>query len=90
MILDSCRKIIETIPALPFSQTDPETVETKYGVADHWYDAATYGLYYIADQPAPKPLRMSEDDILTESYTGHARADFRPEYDQPDEDWKQR
>jgi phage terminase large subunit len=90
MILDTCRKLIETIPSLPFSQTDPETVETKRGVQDHWYDALTYGLYYIADQPAPKELRMSEGDILSESYGDYARADFRPAFDDDSEEWRQR
>lgn len=89
-ILDNCRKLIETIPALPYSQTDPETIETKNGVPDHWYDAVTYALYYIADQPEPKLPRLTEDDILLESYAGYGRADFRPAEVDEFEDWRQR
>lgn len=92
MITENCRKLIETIPILPFSQTDPETVETKSGVPDHWYDAATYALYYIADQPAPKQPRMSDDDIRNEVYGGYARVDLRPQYDEDEyeKDWRSR
>jgi hypothetical protein len=92
MITENCRKLIETIPILPFSQTDPETVETKNGVPDHWYDAATYALYYIADQPSPKQPRMSDDDIRNEVYGGYARVDLRPEYDEDEyeKDWRSR
>lgn len=90
-IVDKCRKLIETIPSLPFSETDPETVETKNGTPDHWYDAATYALYYITDQPDMRSPRLSEDDIMQESYGEYARADFRPEYQfENDDDWRQR
>lgn len=89
-IVDKCRELIRTIPALPYSQKDPETVETKPGTPDHWYDALTYGLYYIADQPEPKQLKMSMDDILTENYGDYARVDFRPAEEEEFEDWRQR
>lgn len=90
-IIDKCRKLIETIPSLPFSETDPETVETKSGTPDHWYDAATYALYYITDQPDMRAPRLSEDDILQESYGEYQRADFRPEYQyENNDDWRQR
>ncbi len=91
-ITENCRKLIETIPILPFSQTDPETIETKNGVPDHWYDAATYALYYIADQPAPKPIRLSTDELVYDSFGTYARADFRPaiDKDEYDKDWRAR
>lgn len=50
-ILSTCRQLIRTIPELPYSDTDSETLETKHGVEDHWYDSATYGLYFIKQKP---------------------------------------
>lgn len=50
-IMSSCIHLIRTLPELPYNDTDPETLETKHGVEDHWYDAATYGLYFIKQKP---------------------------------------
>lgn len=91
-IVESCRKLIKTIPALPYSDTDPETVETKPGTPDHWYDAATYGLYHIADRPNPKPELMSEYDMHNQYFGGHGMVDFQPEFEEDDftKDWRNR
>ncbi len=45
-VTQNCRKLIETIPLLPYSDRDPETIEDKAGTPDHWYDSSTYGLFY--------------------------------------------
>jgi len=44
-ILDTCRKLIETLPALPYSSLRPEEIDDKSD--DHYYDSMTYGLYKI-------------------------------------------
>lgn len=45
-VVDTCRNLIRTLPLLPYSERDPETVEDKNGTPDHWYDSLTYALYY--------------------------------------------
>lgn len=44
-ILSSCPKLIETLPALPYSESKPEEIDDK--ADDHYYDSETYGLYKI-------------------------------------------
>lgn len=44
-VLDVCRNLIRTIPALPYSETKPEEIDDKS--EDHAYDSLTYGLYRI-------------------------------------------
>jgi PBSX family phage terminase large subunit len=44
-VFDTCRNLIRTIPALPYSETKPEEIDDKS--EDHAYDAVTYGLYTI-------------------------------------------
>jgi hypothetical protein len=53
-ILETCRKLIETLPALPYSDTKPEEIDDKS--PDHWYDSATYGLFMILGGQSYVPL----------------------------------
>jgi hypothetical protein len=46
-------KLIETLPALPYSETKPEEIDDKS--EDHWYDSVTYGLYKILGGKAYVP-----------------------------------
>lgn len=59
-IVSSCRNLIRTIPLLPYSQRDPETVEDKTGTPDHWYDSMTYGLYYANLRTKLRPDRQTD------------------------------
>lgn len=52
-VLDRCVKLIETLPALPYSDTKPEEIDEDSD--DHWYDSVTYGLYKILGGKAYVP-----------------------------------
>lgn len=53
-VLERCARLIETLPALPYSDTKPEEIDDKSD--DHWYDSVTYGLYKILGGKAYVPL----------------------------------
>ena len=44
-VVETCRNLIKTIPALPYSDTKPEEIDDE--AEDHAYDSLTYGLYVI-------------------------------------------
>lgn len=44
-VAQTCRNLIKTIPALPYSDTKPEEIADE--AEDHAYDSLTYGLYVI-------------------------------------------
>lgn len=44
-IMNTCRKLIETLPSLPYSETKPEEIDED--AEDHYYDSLTYALYKI-------------------------------------------
>lgn len=46
MVYENCRDFIRTFPALPRSKKNPDDVNTE--ADDHIYDAARYGLMYLA------------------------------------------
>ncbi len=54
IILDTCRKLIETLPALQRDRLNPEDVD-RHAADDHWYDALRYLLMAIDRVPTPAP-----------------------------------
>ena len=52
-VMHTCRDLIETLPALPYSDTKKEEIDDHS--EDHWYDSLTYGLYKILGGEAYVP-----------------------------------
>lgn len=52
IILETCPKLIETLPALQRDPKKPEDVDVK-APEDHWYDALRYGLMLIDRTSTP-------------------------------------
>jgi phage terminase large subunit len=52
-IFDTCKTLIETLPALVYEENDPEDVAQC--AIDHWYDALTYGLSAWHTRQSMKP-----------------------------------
>lgn len=63
-VLHTCRNLIKTIPALPYSESKPEEIDDKS--EDHPFDSATYGLYTITGGGSwlvsPKPPEGSRKE----------------------------
>lgn len=52
LILETCTKLIETLPSLQRDRLHPEDVDVK-APEDHWYDALRYGIMAIDRTPTP-------------------------------------
>ena len=57
-IMDSCKNLIRTLPALPRSRRNPEDVDTK--AEDHAADALRYGLVAIMADKTEGPADVEE------------------------------
>lgn len=70
-VVDTCRSLIATLPALPRDDKNPEDVDTH--ADDHDADAFRYGLQHLAGRPPKIPkTRPWEQPVLRT-----ATADFR-------------
>ena len=47
IVMDNCRNLIRTVPALPYDEHKPEEIDPNS--EDHAFDSLTYGLYRITE-----------------------------------------
>jgi hypothetical protein len=94
-VVETCRKLIETLPALPYSDTKPEEIDEKSD--DHYYDSATYGLFKIlggkAFVPLSEQVQHKKDSFMIDSdgNTHGLHVDMGRairESEQGDQDWR--
>lgn len=68
-VTEANKKLIETLPSLPYSDTKPEEIDDKS--EDHYYDSLTYGLYKIfggkAFVPATERIDQRDHSFMVDS-----------------------
>ena len=68
LVVDTCRNLIRTLPALPRDTRNPEDVDTK--AEDHAFDALRYGLMFLLGAPTRGGFRTSSDHLVANTGAG--------------------
>lgn len=65
-VLENCRNLIRTLPALSYSDTKPEEIDSE--AEDHAFDSVTYGLYRLLNG---KSLIVNPKGIVDKQKQGY-------------------
>lgn len=72
LVVDTCRNLIRTLPALPRDTRNPEDVDTK--AEDHAFDSLRYGLMHMLGRRGSSPRGAPSTEFILPSATAGWRS----------------